>query len=108
MSQLGGADGGGPVTVSETVPVAFASAASVTVTGNVEVPVAVGRAEQPRRPQRGAGPSRVARRLGVPRLPGDRLGGQGVPGRFEPVGEGGAHRGGRGEDTSAVGQAVTV
>ena len=58
----------------------------------------------------------IARQLGADqgeqagqaRLPGDRLGGQGVPGGYEPVCEAGAHRGGGGKDSGAVGQAVTV
>src|ERR671933_2536289 len=40
--QPGGVGGGGSVTVSENVPVAFAPAESVTVTVNVEVPFTLG------------------------------------------------------------------
>ena len=40
--QPGGLGGGGPVTVSENVPVAVAPAASVTVAVNIEVPRVVG------------------------------------------------------------------
>src|ERR687886_1078873 len=40
--QPGGVGGGGSVTVSEKVPVAFAPAESVTVTVNVEVPFTLG------------------------------------------------------------------
>ena len=56
---------------------------------------------------RGAGLNRQDLRV-RPRLLVDLPGGQGVARRPEPVGERGAHRRGWGEDTGAVGQAVTV